>query len=248
MRASMAYFVGAGTIIVAIGLGLGGGLVAGNIMSPTAPKQGDETAKMEQPAKPMAAADKVAAVENKASQPVPYLAESIQSPFGAPYVPAAQASPEQAAAEKATAKSESSPPQPAGTAAQQAPSERASSVRDANAKADDADVRRAASAKTTAQQGASERASSAEDANGKADDADAKHAASEQRRAERHRRWVERHRRQREAREQREARQQRDRTDWNDVARAVHEDSDYRDSRSERSYGYPQVQLFGPDD
>ena len=32
MRASTAYFVGAGTIIVAIAIGLGGGIVAGNIM------------------------------------------------------------------------------------------------------------------------------------------------------------------------------------------------------------------------
>ena len=32
MRASTAYFVGAGTIVAAIAIGLGGGIVAGNIM------------------------------------------------------------------------------------------------------------------------------------------------------------------------------------------------------------------------
>ena len=41
MRASTAYFVGAGTIVAAIGVGLGGGIVAGNIMNPVTPKQAD---------------------------------------------------------------------------------------------------------------------------------------------------------------------------------------------------------------
>ena len=48
MRASTAYFVGAGTIVAAIAIGLGGGIVAGNIMNPVAPKQGPDTSKMAQ--------------------------------------------------------------------------------------------------------------------------------------------------------------------------------------------------------
>ena len=46
MRASTAYFVGAGTIVAAIAIGLGGGIVAGNIMNPIAPKQGPDTTKI----------------------------------------------------------------------------------------------------------------------------------------------------------------------------------------------------------
>ncbi len=55
MRASTAYFVGAGSIVVAIAVGLGGGIVAGNIMHPIAPKQGPDTSKMERRAEPVAA-------------------------------------------------------------------------------------------------------------------------------------------------------------------------------------------------
>ncbi|MGY4414259.1 hypothetical protein ACVWW4_005995 [Bradyrhizobium sp. LB7.1] len=55
MRASIAYFVGAGTIVAAMAIGLGGGIVAGNIMHPIAPKQGPDTGKMAQRAEPVAA-------------------------------------------------------------------------------------------------------------------------------------------------------------------------------------------------
>ncbi|MGY3406356.1 hypothetical protein ACVWZV_002469 [Bradyrhizobium sp. GM5.1] len=48
MRASTAYFVGAGTIVAAIAIGLGGGIVAGNIMNPVSPKQGPDTSKIAQ--------------------------------------------------------------------------------------------------------------------------------------------------------------------------------------------------------
>ena len=48
MRASPAYFVGAGSIVAAIAIGLGGGIVAGNIMNPIAPKQGPDTSKVAQ--------------------------------------------------------------------------------------------------------------------------------------------------------------------------------------------------------
>ena len=48
MRASTAYFVGAGTIIAAIVIGLGGGIVAGNIMNPITPKLGPDTSKVAQ--------------------------------------------------------------------------------------------------------------------------------------------------------------------------------------------------------
>ena len=40
MRSAMAYFAGAGTVIVAIGAGLGGGMLISSIVSPQQPKQG----------------------------------------------------------------------------------------------------------------------------------------------------------------------------------------------------------------
>ena len=76
MRASTAYFVGAGTIVAAIGIGLGGGIVAGNIMNPVAPKQAPDNSKLAQraeAAKP--------ATTNAPSERLDYLAGS--QAFGA---------------------------------------------------------------------------------------------------------------------------------------------------------------------
>ena len=82
-----------------------------------------------------------------------------------------------------------------------------------------------------------ERASAPENAYAKANDADVKRAAAEQRRAERRKQWAERRRH-----EMREPRAARDRTDWDDVARNVREDSDSRD-RASGPRGFPQVKL-----
>ena len=76
MRASTAYFVGAGSIVAAIAIGLGGGIVAGNIMHPIAPKQGPDTGKMAQRAEASAPA-----TTNAPSERVQYITGS-QS-FGA---------------------------------------------------------------------------------------------------------------------------------------------------------------------
>ena len=49
MRVSTAYFIGAGTVVVAIAAGLGGGLLLGNIMSPQQPKYpSSEVTRLEQ--------------------------------------------------------------------------------------------------------------------------------------------------------------------------------------------------------
>ena len=47
MRTTTAFFAGAGTIAVALAVGLGGGLLISNIVSPHAPKQGAELSKVE---------------------------------------------------------------------------------------------------------------------------------------------------------------------------------------------------------
>ncbi|TKW78810.1 MAG: hypothetical protein DI543_08500 [Bradyrhizobium icense] len=53
MRVSTAYFAGAGTVVVAIAAGLGGGLLLGDIMSPQQPKHpSSEVTRLEQRAAP----------------------------------------------------------------------------------------------------------------------------------------------------------------------------------------------------
>jgi hypothetical protein len=91
------------------------------------------------------------------------------------------------------------------------------------------------------QQASADPAASVDNAYAKARDSDVKRAASERRRAERRQRWAERRHY-----------DSRDRSDWDDVARDVRQDSEARDYGS-RVYGYrsrqsfPQFRLFGDD-
>lgn len=176
MRASTAYFVGAGTIVAAIAIGLGGGLVAGNIMNPISPKKGNDVAKTERRAEPVAAA-------NAASAPVQYLTGS--QAFGGAL--AASTQPEA----RSTASSERPAPQPAQATAANEPKQ--------------ADVQPAPQAKPAEQKASSEPASSPENAYAKARESDVRQAASERRRSERRQRWAER-RRYYDPREPRESR------------------------------------------
>ncbi|MBB4373080.1 hypothetical protein GGD63_005895 [Bradyrhizobium sp. cir1] len=207
MRATTAYFVGAGTIIAAIAIGLGGGIVAGNIMNPSPPKQGADT-------------NKVSQRTTNAPERVQYLTGS--QAFGMIIAAPAQAEakPEAARSDTQTAQANAEPPapQPSQAAAVEPP-------------------------KPAEQQPSTNQSSSPENAYAKARDSDLKRAASERRRAERRERWAERHRY-----DSREPRGMRDRTDWDDVARSVREDSDARDYASRPRGGFPQIRLFGPDD
>lgn len=227
MRASTAYFVGAGSIVAAIAIGLGGGIVAGNIMHPIAPKQGSGTSKTEW------RADTAAATTTSApSERVQYLTGS-QS-FGAMIAVPAQAQGEAKPESKpdsasAQVNAEPAAPRPPQTAAVEPPKPAPSSPPQAT--------------KPVEQKTATEPASSPDNAYAKARDSDVRRAASERRRAERHERWAERRRY-----DQRDARGGRDQTNWDDVARNVREDSDARDYASRPRGGFPQIRLFGPDD
>ncbi|MDN3273766.1 hypothetical protein QWJ07_05900 [Frankia sp. RB7] len=218
MRASTAYFVGAGSIVAAIAIGLGGGIVAGNIMHPIAPKQGPDTGKMAQRAE-TAAPDTTSAP----SERVQYLTGS-QS-FGAVIAAPAQAQSEAKPDVQATQVSAEPPPPPQTTAAVEPPKP---------APAPQA-------TKPVEQQASTEPASSPDNAYAKARDFDVKRAASERRRVERHERWAERRHY-----DTRDARGGRDQTDWDDVARNVRADSDPRDVVVSRPRG--GFRLFGPDD
>lgn len=223
MRASTAYFVGAGSIVAAIAIGLGGGIVAGNIMHPTAPKQGPDTSKIAQGAEAAAPV-----TTNAPSERVQYLTGSqsfgamIAAPAQAQNKARSEAKPDvqstQASAEGAA------PPPPQTNAAVEPPKPEP--------------VPPPQATKPVEQQTSTEPASSPDNAYAKARNSDVKRAASERRRAERHERWAERRRY--------DARGGRDQTDWDDVARNVRADSDSRDVVVSRPRG--GFRLFGPDD
>ncbi|TFV74533.1 hypothetical protein E4K64_16885 [Bradyrhizobium frederickii] len=245
MRASTAYFVGAGTIVAAIAIGLGGGIVAGNIMNPVAPKQGPDTSKMAQRAESAGAP----AATNAPSERVNYLTGS--QAFGAMIAAPAQAE------VKPEAKPEAGKPEAAkpGTQPAQAtaeppapPPSQAAAVEPPKDQSKDQFKPTVASspkaAKPGEQQASVDPASSLDNAYAKAKDSDVRRAASERRRIERRERWAER----RHYYEGREPRGMRDRTDWDDVARNIREDSDARDYAGRPRGGFPQIRLFGPDD
>lgn len=91
MRTTTAFFAGAGTVVIALAAGLGGGMVIANIVSPHQPKPAVETAKLERrTAQPIA-------TSNAPAEPVSYLG-AIQAAATNPVVvsPAPQAQPQQA--------------------------------------------------------------------------------------------------------------------------------------------------------
>lgn len=99
MRVSTAFFAGAGTVVVAIGAGLGGGLLLGNIISPQQPKHpSSEVARLEQRAAPQP----IPAM-NGSSQPGPYMATAQQAAttVGEQAAPVQQAQVQQASTKSA---------------------------------------------------------------------------------------------------------------------------------------------------
>jgi len=279
MRASTAYFIGAGTIVAAIAIGLGGGLVAGNIMHPIAPKVGPDSSKVAQRAE----AATPAAVPNSSapSERLDYLKGS--QAFGAVVAAPVQAQPETASAEQpapppvAATSSAAEPAKQTETKSTEAkPTETKSaetkssetkpakikSTETRSAETRSAPVRtietKSADAKPAdvkpvdqpaEKQAVTEAPATPDNAFAKARDTDVRRAAAERRRTERHERRAERRRH--------EVRDPRDRTDWNDVARNIREDSDARDIVASRrgnyapqdgDRGFPQIRLFGSDD
>jgi len=224
MRASTAYFVGVGSIVAAIAIGLGGGIVAGNIMHPVAPKQGPDTGKMAQRAEPAATVTTM----NAPSERVQYLTGS--QTFGGMIAAPAQAQDEAKSvvkldAQNAEANAEPAPPPPQ-TAAVEPPKPAPASPPQVT--------------KPVEQQASTEPASSPDNAYAKARDSDVKRAASERRRVERRERWAQRR--------HYDGRGTRDQTNWDDVARNVREDSSMRDVATRPRSGFPQMRLFGSDD
>jgi hypothetical protein len=150
MRALTAYFAGAGTVVIAIVAGLGGGLVIADMIHPKSAKQGTEMTRLERHMSP----EPVQAKPGP-SEPVQYLA----TPQLSASVAAVAAAPAQAQPQIETGNSQSARAQPAQTAAAaqpaapasqptpavqaMAPQQAAAANEDAVAKARDAEVKRA---------------------------------------------------------------------------------------------------------
>ena len=198
MRTSMAYFAGVGTVVAAVAVGLGGGLIISNVVSPHEPKI--EMSKLEQRMSP-----KPIAVTNTAapaSEPNAYLAATAPASSGPIAVPAppqdrqptaaVDSAPTQPKSTQADAVEVSaSPPKNAAPVTQAATSEKINSeptkatdkapdaafakARDSDLKPRDSDLK-------------------PRDADARAERREARRAAEERRRAERRQLWTERRR------------------------------------------------------
>jgi hypothetical protein len=231
MRMSTAYFAGAGTVVLAVVIGLGGGLLIAEMMHPTTPAI--ESTKIARRSEPQPAPNPAASTAVASPAPVTSAATSsyLQATQAAATtaVVVAPAAPRQPNPEPAVESS----PQPTPTAANSAPSQSAPS-KSAPAEASAAPQRQA-DAPEAAFAKASDRDLKPADA--KAPDTDSRRADRERRRAERHQRWGERrpHRR--------------DEPDLRDVEQAVREDSAPRAYVVERvAPAAPRFNLFDDND
>jgi hypothetical protein len=181
MRTSMAYFAGAGTIVVAIAAGLGGGLTIANMVNPH--QQKFEQTRLEQrmsakPIQPAAEADQSKAQASNTSADKP---QADQPKVPVPYLAATQA----ASAPVVVA------PAPQTQAAAPAPQSSQPSPQPVEAKL----VNDAPAEPQTAKPQAAPRdqaSSSPDDANARARESDLKRLAAEKRKAERRQQWADR--------------------------------------------------------
>jgi hypothetical protein len=226
MRTSMAYFAGAGTVVIAIAAGLGGGLTIANIVSPRASNQ--EMTKLEQRMQADRALDPVKDT-NQPSQPPSYLAATRPAAGSTVVQPPVQ-NPQPSQTEASNPA-----PQPAQPAAQ------SETTAANNAAAKPAEASPPKPSTSTVQGNSDQQASTSQDAMAKARDADLKRLA-EKRKADRHQQWAER-RRYREPREH----------ELRDVEQSVREDTEPRYTEPRYFVGEParaespQIRLFGPD-
>jgi hypothetical protein len=134
MRTTTAYFAGVGTVVAAVAVGLGGGLLISNIVSPHEPRV--EMSKLElRMSKPIP-------VSNAPSEPVPYVAATQPIPSAADAVQAEPQRPAPTPPSETVAANNPSPPPDIAPPAPPAPREQAVAPEDAFAKARDADAKR----------------------------------------------------------------------------------------------------------
>ena len=173
MRASMAYFAGAGTVIAAIVGGVGGGLLIADMISPKSPKQELTLLERRTPPAPIQA---VAG----ASEPVAYLAPPQPSVAASAAAPA----PIQANTQADNSASTPAPPVDAAAGSKAAVSAAQPATPPTHA---------AAREQTASPQTATPQTANSEEAYAKPRDADAKRT-TERRRVDRRQQWTEKRR------------------------------------------------------
>ncbi len=172
MRASMAYFAGAGTVIAAIVGGVGGGLLIADMISPKSPKQAAELTRLERRMSP----EPIQAAAGP-SEPVPYLV--APQPSAPNPAPAAASAPTQAKTQ-----ADNSAPTPAS------PVDTAAGSKPAVSPAQPAAPTTQAAAH---EQTATQQTATSEEALAKPRDADVKRT-TERRRVDRRQQWTEKRR------------------------------------------------------
>jgi hypothetical protein len=177
MRASMAYFAGAGTVIAAIVGGVGGGLLIADMISPKSPKQAAELTRLERRMSP----EPIQAAAGP-SEPVPYLTAPQPA---APSV-AAAAVPAPTQPKTQADNSVSTPAPPVDTAA-------ASKAAVSAAQPAAPTTQAAAHEQTATQQTAAPQTANSDEAFAKPRDADVKRT-TERRRVDRRQQWTEKRR------------------------------------------------------
>ena len=174
MRASTAYFAGAGTVAAAIVVGLGAGLLFSNIVSPHAPRTEMSRLELRMAGKPVPAS-------TAPSEPVPYRAATVSAP-------ATEAQNQPESGQQAA--------QPAET---QAPAPVTQPSTPEQARIEQAKIEPAKTEQTKTEQPRTEQAKLPEAAFAKSSDADIRREtrrAEDRRRAERRQQWAERRRHQ----------------------------------------------------
>jgi hypothetical protein len=178
MRTSTAYFAGVGTVIFAVGAGLGGGYLAANIANPPVQTVSKLERRMSAEPIPVAAAP---------AEPVPHAA--APSPTNSNPAPAQeqqQAQPQQP---------QSQPTQAAAPAANASSAEEKTAIRNVTTNNNVAAPQPAPSQQPSkSAEQVDDRNAAPRDSYAKASDADIKRTAAEKRRAERRQQWTEKRR------------------------------------------------------
>lgn len=183
MRTSTAYFAGVGTVVAAVAVGLGGGYLAANVVSPHEPG----VSKLER----RVSAAQIAAT-TAPSEPVARIVPTTAAAAN-PVSPSPAAAAPQAEAQQTSAK-----PEPQITASNVAASAEEKTVTNSQRSVQPTATK---AAEQVSERGSVEKPAVAQDAFARARDVDIKRAAAEKRRAERRARWEEK-RRARQPREQ----------------------------------------------
>jgi hypothetical protein len=227
MRTSMSFFAGAGTVIAALALGLGGGLVVSNIISPhdVSRSKVERQAVADRQAQPSQAPRPGPSTVGSNTAPSPYLAQVQPAANAAVTVTPAPSNSPQPQAEASA--SPAAPEKSASNDAAAKPAEtKAAEIRPAQVKPTEAKAVEAKPAEVSPpapqpspvqQQASREQTSSPDNAYAKARDADIRQQRKADR-AERRQQWATRRAQQRDP-------------EMRDVERAVREDSDAHGAR-----------------